>query len=136
MDALSSIFFEFVFWLIEATLYQRGFGPFLTGWVLIAYALWDRYVLIMALYRAHLNKRLHGINKALAYPNVVIGFLLDVLVNMTWATLVFREFPREWLVTSRLQRHINDERHSWRKERARYWCEQVLDPLDPTDKHC
>jgi len=114
---------------------QETWIQFLGVWVLIAYALWDRYVLIMALYRAHLNKHLRGLNKKLAIPNVIVGFLLDVLVNLTWASIVFRELPREWLVTTRLQRHIRSPKHSWRRERAKWWCEQ-LDPLDPTGKHC
>lgn len=123
-------------WFWHAAIGNESWAEFAFAWLFIAYCLWDRFVLIMGLYRAHLNKRLHGLNKGLAAPNVVIGFILDVLVNMTWATLVFREWPREWLVTTRLQRHVNDERHSWRRDRAKWWCERVLDPLDPTGKHC
>lgn len=128
--------YAFLWWLLSALKGDAGWVAFVGSWLFVAYALWDRFVLIMGLYRAHLNKRLNGLNKVLAAPNVVIGFVLDVVVNITWATLVFRELPEEWLVTTRLQRWVNDTRHSWRRVRARWWCENVLDPLDPTGKHC
>lgn len=126
----------FIMWLLDAAAFQRGPQQALIAWVLLAYLLWDRFVLIMGLYRAQLNKRLYGLNKILAAPNLVVGILLDIACNIVWATLVFRELPREWLVTTRLQRYIHEGRHSWRRRRAQWWCEHVLDPLDPTGKHC
>ncbi len=136
MEHLFELLLILVVWLYHALTGNDSWASFTMAWLFVAYALWDRFVLIMGLYRAHLNRRLRGLNKVLAAPNVVIGLFLDVLVNLTWATIVFRELPREWLVTTRLQRHLHDKRHSWRRERARWWCEQVLDPLDPTGTHC
>lgn len=127
----------FLLWFSDALLFKHGWPEFAMTWLVIAYLLWDRYVLVMGLYRAKLNGRLEGLNKALAAPNLVVGYVLDFVVNITWATLIFRELPRETLVTTRLQRLINDPHESrWRRERAKWWCEHVLDPLDPKGHHC
>jgi len=41
------------------------------------------------------------------YLSLAIGILADVLFNAIWGTIIFRERPREYLFTSRLQRHWN-----------------------------
>ena len=97
--------------------------------------LWAMYVMVMGIYRAHLDKRLTTTTKILALPWVVVGYVLDVLVNVTVASLVFWEPPWELLLTSRLQRHI-DANHGWRHRRAQWICDRLLDPFDPTGNHC
>ena len=99
-------------------------------------AFWYVYILVMGIYRAHLAKRLHGAVLALCMPAVVLGYLMDVLANLTIATLVFLEPPREWLVTKRLQRHIAAGARSWRGRIATVVCDNLLDVFDPTGNHC
>ena len=41
-------------------------------------------------------------------PLVMRVLLLDVIFNVTWGTIIFRELPREWLFTQRVQRHMHD----------------------------
>ena len=95
---------------------------------------WYAFVLVMGLYRAHLDKRLTYLTYALAAPAVLVGALMDVFANMLIATLIFWEKPSEWLVTQRLTRlkRYND----WRGSVARYVCNNLLDPIDPTGGHC
>lgn len=100
------------------------------------YLFWCLYVLVMGLYRAHLAGRLRGLNRVLAWPVVIAGALIDVVANLTVASLVFWERPREWLVTHRLARHVNTGT-GWRHRLARWICDSLLDPFDPTiDGHC
>lgn len=106
------------------------FYPFL-----YLYVFWCLYIAIMGIYRAHLDKRLTGAAKWLAYPLVAIGLVIDVLANIFLATTVFLELPQEWLVTQRLSRLINSKA-SWRTTLADFICTRVLDPFDPTGKHC
>lgn len=136
MDRLFALFFELFWWWVESSLFLHSPAAFCVAWLLTCYALWDRYIVVMGLYRAHLRKQLHGLNKVLAIPSVVVGVFLDVLVNLTVASVVFRAWPREWLVTDRLQRYLKDEYHSqrWRGRRADWWCTNVLHPID--DDHC
>ena len=96
---------------------------------------WGFYVLVMGFYRAHLDKRLTKLTYVLAAPFIITGIVLDVLAQLTIATLAFLEIPREWLVTSRLSRLINSNA-GWRTKLADFICTRVLDPFDPTGKHC
>lgn len=93
------------------------------------------YVMVMGVYRAHLDGRLTPVTKVLAAPWVVLGFALDAAVNIIIATVVFLELPREFLVTTRLQRHILHS-HGWRGHLATWICDHLLDVFDPTGNHC
>lgn len=96
---------------------------------------WGLYVLIMGLYRAQLDKRLNGPMSFLGAPYLVVGYLVDVACNLTLATLVLLELPRELLVTTRLTRHLRSG-DGWRHALATWVCNKLLDPLDPRGKHC
>lgn len=99
------------------------------------YLFWCAYVLVMALYRAHLDKRLHGTNRILALPVVAFGIGIDVFSNMIIAPVVFLDLPREWLVTQRLSRYIKTDT-GWRATLAERICNGLLDAFDPTGDHC
>lgn len=108
----------------------------LTPLIFAPWLLWAMYVMVMGIYRAHLDKRLTTTTKILAAPWVVIGYGLDVIVNLTIASLVFWEPPWELLVTSRLKRHIDAAAGGWRHRLAVWICDRLLDPFDPTGHHC
>jgi hypothetical protein len=92
------------------------------------------YSLVMGFYRAYLSGKMPTAAKILALPYLLIGGVMDVLANMTLATIILAEWPHEWLVTTRLSRLENDT--AWRGDVARWVCENLLDPLDPTGEHC
>lgn len=98
------------------------------------YAFWVLYLAIMALYRAHLNKTLPTVSKILGYPLLAFGLLVDVLMNITFFSLFFLELPKEWLVTTRLKRHVKTD--TWRGKLAKFLCTNLLSPFDPTGDHC
>lgn len=102
-----------------------------------AYCFWLLYVLIAGLYRAHLNRKLTGLTKALSVPPVVIGYAVDLLANYTFATIWFLELPSHplELVTGRLTRYINGPEGRCRRH-ATWVCQVMLDPFDPKNQHC
>ena len=102
---------------------------------LFLYIFWGLYVLVMGLYRAYLHKQLKGLNKLLAIPYILIGLLVDVVANIFVASVVFMELPKEWLVTTRLQRYMTHNR-GYKKRLATYICDHLLDVFDPTGNHC
>jgi hypothetical protein len=110
-------------WLVVLT-------PLLYLWIF-----WGFYVLIMGLYRAYLTGRLSLLSKILGAPFFIVGYLMDVLCQMTIASLLFMELPAELLVTTRLTRHLRDG-SGWRYDFASWVCQHLLDPLDPSGKHC
>lgn len=108
------------------------------AWALVAFvflwALWGAYVLVMGLYRAHLDHRLTWVTYTLSLPFLVIGYAMDVVANVFIATVIFVEWPIEWLVTDRLNRLGAGT--GWRSRLARWICAQLLDVFDPKEKHC
>jgi hypothetical protein len=101
------------------------------------YVFWLLYLVFTSLYRAHLNNRLAGVNKALAYPVVIIAAIVDWLANVFIATLLFQELPGSWneLVTGRLWRYLQ-EPDGRNKKWAKAICWHLLDPFDPRGSHC
>ena len=59
-------------------------------------------------------------------PLVMAVLLLDVIFNVFYGSLIFREAPREWLFTQRVQRHMHDKDNHV----ARLW-ERRLNYIDP-----
>lgn len=113
----------------------------LWGWVVSAlalafYLLYGGYLGYLTVYRAKRDgrlSRLGAVAKLLALVHVVTFGLLDVAFNLTVFTLLFFEFPREWTITARCQRH-KDER-GYRGRLARRLCERMLDPFQEGG-HC
>lgn len=115
------------------------------------------YVFTMSVYRAKLSGRLCGFSLLLLYPFVLMAALVDVLCQLTIATVFFLELPRtcwqrttltlwgrtfdmtylyiEPLVTKRLQRYHGGN-YGWRTIVAAYVCDKLLDPFDPDGNHC
>jgi len=103
--------------------------------ILFTLAFWGLYVLVMGVYRAKLNDQLTTSIKILGFPYLLIGYIFDITCNLTIACIIFLEFPKETLVTGRLIRHI-DAKDGWRYTLAKWICDNLLDPLDPSGKHC
>lgn len=97
------------------------------------YLLWILYLAVMNLKRIKDAGLISPLALALGYPVLFVGYLLDVLVNITVLTLVLLEFPKELTVTARLKRH-NRTSTGWRKSVA-VWFEPLLDPFDPSGDH-
>lgn len=112
-------------------------SPLTAFGITLAYlwAFWAIYVLVMGIYRAHISKRLGPVTFCLSLPFFAIGLIMDVFANMTIAALVFCEFPRELLVTARLQRYVG-QGSGWRFTIANWVCNNLLDVFDPSGNHC
>ena len=101
---------------------------------LAVYALWGVFVLVMGLQRAREAGTLTRVSLILGTPFVVVGYLLDVAVNVTVCTVVFLDPPREATVTARLKRYLaNGSR--WRRYIAEWIALHLLDSFDPSGKH-
>jgi hypothetical protein len=97
------------------------------------YALYVFYAAVMNIKRVRDAGKLTWVGKALGYPTLVIGLVLDLFVNLTLMTVVLLELPRELTVTARLKRH-HKESTGWRLAVVKFF-EPVLDPLDPSGDH-
>lgn len=103
--------------------------------LLSIWALWMLYVFTMGLYRLKLKNELKGINLIMGWPIVILGFVVDIIVNIVAGSLIFLDPPKELLMTSRLKRYV-DKDMGWRNKLASSICINMLDIFDPKGKHC
>lgn len=98
------------------------------------YVLWLFYLAVMNLKRAKDVGKLTRTAYVLGLPILIIGYLLDALVNLVIFTIILIEIPKEFLVTARLSRLQHGT--GWRASLAKWFCTNLLDQFDPTGCHC
>jgi hypothetical protein len=95
---------------------------------------WAFYLAMCSLKRAHTANQIPKFLKPLAYV-LLAGFLVaDCVFNLIVGTIVFLQFPRQWLFTERCK--ANQSRWDWRRDAANWWCANWLNPFDPSGRHC
>jgi len=110
------------------------------AWLLVQWgvgltaALWLLFLAVMALKTARDNGSLPKVVLPFAYIILYVGLLVDFVVNITVATVLFLELPKEGTVTSRVSRHLKEE-DGWRKKLAKFICGNFLDPFE-IGGHC
>lgn len=102
------------------------------GAILFTFFTWGMYLSVMNLMRV--KETLTTETKFFAYPLAAVGVIADFLYNVVIGTVLFLELPQEYLLTKRLQRHL--ERDNWRGAISRWLCRHLLDPFDPKGSHC
>jgi hypothetical protein len=105
---------------------------FLTA-LALTYGLYVFYCAVMNIKRVRDMGKLTTLGKVFGYPTLVIGLILDLLVNWFVMTIILLEIPQELTVTSRLKRH-HKESTGYRLAVVKFF-EPVLDPLDPSGDH-
>lgn len=98
------------------------------------YALWVLYAAVMNFKRAKDAGTLSKIGLVLGYPPYIVGIFLDIYCNLIPLTILLMEIPLELTVSARVTRLSN--KGGWRGDAARWFCDDLLDDLDPSGKHC
>jgi hypothetical protein len=112
--------------------YQAGAALLLA--ILSVYGLWVFYMAVMNLKRAKDAGTLRPWARRFGGPVLLVGVLLDLIVNWLVFTIILLELPRETLVTARLKRHLKSQ--GWRRNVAYWFCSELLDTFDPSGAHC
>lgn len=99
----------------------------------LTYATWILYLAVMNLSKAKKMGLLSKTALVLGMPVLIVGYLLDFLLNVLVMTVVLFELPRETTVTARLKRH-HKESDGWRLAVVHFF-EPLLDPFDPDLDH-
>lgn len=94
---------------------------------------WVFYLAVMSLYRARREGTLTRPATIMGYPVLVVGAIMDVLLNVVVLTVVMLEVPKELMVTHRLRRHKDGK--GFRGRIARWLAKNFLDPYDPKGAH-
>lgn len=101
--------------------------------ILALYCLWVLYLAVMNLKRVRDLGKLSNTAKVLGTPILVLGYLIDFLLNAVLMSILLLELPRELTISERLKRH-NTSSHGWKKS-VSTWFEPLLDPFDPSGNH-
>lgn len=81
----------------------------------------------------------------LPLPAKLIGYVVyygfglpaNLLLNGVIGSIVFLDPPREVGFTRRLRRYLDDSHaRPWRRKRARWLCDNLLNPFDTLSRHC
>jgi hypothetical protein len=99
------------------------------------YALWLFYLAVMNLKRAKDAGTLSRLALVCGYPILLTGLVLDLIVNVFVASIVFLDLPSELTVTARLKRYVKESPESWRGLGAKWFSEKLLDTFDPSGRH-
>lgn len=106
----------------------------LLAFALGAWVLWVFFLAVMCLQGARDAKKLTPWNTRIGYSVLVVGWVIDFLVQVTLAALLFWELPRELTVSGRVKRLI-DGGNGWRRAVAIWLRDHFLKPFDPTGRH-
>lgn len=102
---------------------------------LMLYVLWIFYLAVMNLKRARDANAITRTALCFGYPVLIVGYALDVFVNLTLMSVFFLELPHETTMTSRVKRHLYHSQ-GWREKLAAWFCHNLLNSFDPSGKHC
>lgn len=103
-------------------------------WFIITWLLWVFYLAVMNLRRVDKMGKLGITATGLGMPALIIGLVLDLLVNVVVMTILMLELPRETTVTARLKRHKR-ESTGWRLKVTEWLASELLDSFDPDGRH-
>lgn len=114
------------------------------NWLLVAglVLLPSACILFWVLYLAAVNlwaarDGLHWAVVLAALPVIGVMLAIDAAFNLTLATLLFWDRPRELLVTQRLLRYRQPARLPDRRTVvADFICDKALNPFDRSGRHC
>lgn len=100
----------------------------------LSYALWVFYLAVMNLKRVKDAGKLGKVALTLGTPVLIVGLVLDLLVNVLVMTILLLEIPQETTVTARLKRHKR-ESAGWRLRVTNWFASELLDHFDPSGTH-
>jgi len=81
------------------------------------------------------GREFHWFPKLIGHTTLIVGWLVDFRCNLIECFFIFRELPKEALVTDRLKKYVHGP-DGWRKDRA--WAFEdmfQLNRLDPSGNH-
>lgn len=96
--------------------------------------LWVLFLAVMSLDQARADGKLHGFALYAGYTVLVVGLVVDLLVQITVATVLWLEWPRELTVSGRVAR-LCSIGTGWRQRLAMWFRATLLSPFDRSGGH-
>lgn len=98
------------------------------------WVLWVLFLAVMNLNEAKIAGTLSRAVLAPAYLTLWIGLLVDFIVQVTFASVLWLELPREATVSARVARLIKSG-HGYRHDLAVWFRDNLLKPFDRSGGH-
>ena len=102
--------------------------------LLAFWALWVLFLAVMNLGQAKAEGKLHGFALYAGYTVLAVGLLVDLVVQVLVASLLWMELPRELTVSGRVSRLVQSG-SGWRKSLAEWFRDTLLKPFDRSGGH-
>lgn len=117
--------------------FSLSFMQWLAVPVLAVYALWLFYLAIMNLKRAKDAGTMTKAALILALPIGIVGYVLDIAVNVIIGTLLFLDLPklRHLTLSARLSDYYEADSTHWRSRLAGWLARNLLNTYDPSGQH-
>jgi len=124
--SLETLFLTLLFSYIIFDMGLIVFSLAITGLIAISFLL---YVAVMKLQELKDLGKLTWKHWTIGIPVLIVGIILDVILNVIVGSLLFKELPREFLFTARLDRQGRNG-----SKIAQWICRFILNPFD--EGHC
>lgn len=98
------------------------------------WSLWVLFLAVMNLGQAKAEGKLHGFALYAGYTVLAVGLLVDLIVQVLVASLLWLELPREWTVSERVAR-LCKSGSGWRQKLALWFRDVLLAPFDRSGGH-
>ena len=102
--------------------------------LLAFWALWVLFLATMNLGQAKAEGKLHGFALWAGYTVLAVGLLVDLVVQVLVASLLWLELPHELTVSERVAR-LCKSGTGWRKDLALWFRKTLLAPFDRSGGH-
>lgn len=107
---------------------------FIAAGVLGMRYLWVLFLATMNLKEAQDAGQLRGFAKLSGYTVLIEGLVWDAFIQLTFASFIWAELPREWTVSGRVARLCNGPA-GWRRDRAIWFRDTLLKLFDRSGGH-
>lgn len=98
------------------------------------WSLWVLFLAVMNLGQAKAEGKLHGFALYAGYTVLAVGLLVDLVVQVFVASILWLEFPREWTVSGRVAR-LCEHGKGWQQRLALWFRHTLLAPFDRSGGH-
>jgi hypothetical protein len=102
--------------------------------LLAFWVLWVLFLAVMNLGQAKAEGKLHGLALYAGYTVLAVGLLVDLVVQVLVATVMWLELPRELTVSERVAR-LCKHGSGWRQRLALWFRAELLAPFDRSGGH-
>lgn len=102
--------------------------------LLAFWCLWVLFLAVMNLGQAKAEDKLHGFALYAGYTVLAVGLLVDLIVQVLIATVLWLELPRELTVSERVAR-LCKHGNGWRQRLALWFRRVLLAPFDRSGGH-